>query len=190
MSDTLISNPGLTVSGRSMESLQMSWQADHTLINLRGNPQDDAFRRAIAFALGCELPAGGGGMAQALSGRLIELGPDDWFLLSPAGQAERLTSSLRQALDGVHAAVTDVSSGYLLLRLSGRAASEVLAQGCPLDLHPRTLLAGRCMGSHFFKASIWLWRSPSEHEFEILVRRSFKDYVALMMERAAMTCAV
>lgn len=188
MSDTMISDTRMTVVGRSTKSLQMNWRTDHTLINLRGDPQDVGFRKALEFALGIELPDDGGGMTQGRSGQLIALGPDDRFLLAHAGQAERLIATLRQALDGVHAAVTDVSSGYLVLSLAGPAASEVLAQGCPLDLHPRALMAGRCMGSHFFKASIWVWPSPSGHGFELLVRRSFRDYVALMVKRAAMTC--
>ena len=39
----------------------------------------------------------------------------------------------------------------LVLHLSGAPVREVLAQGCPLDLHPSVFGAGQCAQSHFFK---------------------------------------
>ena len=118
--------------------------------------------------------------------RLVWAGPDDWFVIGPKGQGAALAERLRGALAGQHHAVTDVSSGYTVLHLSGASVREVLAQGCPLDLHPRVFQPGMAAGSHFFKAGLWLWRIDAAPAFEALVRRSFMGYVQLMLnERRA-----
>ena len=90
--------------------------------------------------------------------RIVWAGPDDWFIIGPKNQADAVVAKFRTALAGQHHAATDVSSGYTVLHLSGKPVRDVLAQGCPLDLHPRVFKAGASAGSLFFKASIWLWR--------------------------------
>lgn len=170
-------------------ALAAQWQAGRTIVNLRGRPDDPAFTSACADALGMPLPTEPCRTAvSAKEGalRIVWAGPDDWFVLGAADPACAPADRLRQALAGVHAAVTDVSSGYAVLRLAGPAARDVLAQGCPLDLHPRAFGPGQCAGSHFFKASVWLWLAgPEPLAFELLVRRSFRGYLDLMLARAA-----
>lgn len=60
----------------------------------------------------------------------------------------------------------------------------MLAQGCPLDLHERSFHSGMSAGTHFFKASIWLWQLDDQPSFQLLVRRSFAPYVHLMLQKA------
>lgn len=161
------------------------WRDGQTLVNLRGHAEDEAFMQACATALGMALPNTPCRTAAAASRRVVWAGPDDWFVVDPAVPAGRLVADLRAAVSGLNAAVTDVSSGYTVLRLSGHPARDVLAQGCPLDLHPRAFGPDDCAGSHFFKAAIWLWQADAgQPAFELLVRRSFKRYVTLMMERS------
>ena len=62
---------------------------------------------------------------------------------------------------------------------------EALAQGCPLDLHPRAFKVGQSAGSVFFKASVWLWQTGDEPTFEVLVRRSFQNYAWEMLQRVS-----
>ena len=164
-------------------SLVAGWREGLAIVNLRGDADDPAFRQAVAGALGVELPAvlttaGNDGL------RLVWAGPDDWFVLGPKGRADALMDRLRAALAGRHHAVTDVSSGYTVLHLGGVPARDVLSQGCPLDLHPRVFPRTACAGSHFFKASVWLWQADEPPGYELLVRRSFMGYVWLMLERA------
>lgn len=161
------------------------WRDGQALVNLRGHAEDEAFMRACTAALGMAPPATPCRTVATASRRVVWAGPDDWFVVDPAVPAGRLVEELRAAVSGLNAAVTDVSSGYTVLRLSGQAARNVLAQGCPLDLHPRVFGPDDCAGSHFFKAAIWLWQSEAEQPaFDLIVRRSFKRYVTLMTERA------
>ena len=188
----------VTAGAPDSSSLVAGWREGLAIINLRGDVDDPAFRQAVAGALGVEPPgvlitttaaAATPAPASAAAGndgvRLVWAGPDDWFVLGPKGQADALADRLRAALAGLHHAVTDVSSGYTVLHLSGAPARDVLSQGCPLDLHPRVFPRGACAGSLFFKASVWLWQADEPPGYELLVRRSFMGYVWLMLERAS-----
>ncbi len=175
--------------------LRASWREGGTIVNLRGDPDDRAFTQAVADALGLALPLTPCSRMAAGALQILWAGPDDWFVIdasaSMASCAERV-ARLRAAVAGRHAAVTDVSSGYTVLELAGSPAREVLAEGCPLDLHPRVFPAGHCAGSHFFKASVWLWQTSADPAagFGLLVRRSFAGYVQLMLEQATRECGL
>ncbi len=62
---------------------------------------------------------------------------------------------------------------------------ELLAKGCPLDLHPRVFDVGQCAQSHLAKAPILIRQLDREPAFEIVVRRSFADYLWVWLEDAA-----
>lgn len=174
----------------SSQALVAGWREGLTVINLRGNPDDAAFGAAASAALGLALPVQACTSTANAVCRVVWAGPDDWFVIAPKGQADVIASRLRKALAGVHHAVTDVSCGYTVLQLDGPMARDVLAQGCPLDLHPRAFQPGASAGSHFFKASIWLWQTDASPSFELLVRRSFMGYVWLMLERCTQECGL
>lgn len=166
------------------ETPTLHWLDGQTVVNLRGRPDDDAFVQAAAATLGLALPLEACRTVQGPGLRIVWAGPDDWFVIAPPGQADDLCRRLQHALAGVHAAVTDVSGGYTVLRVAGPGAADTLAQGCPLDLHPRAFGDTQAAGTHFFKASVWLWRGHGDNSLELLVRSSFRGYVALMLERA------
>ncbi|MCG3190439.1 MAG: hypothetical protein LKCHEGNO_03163 [Burkholderiaceae bacterium] len=171
-------------------ALIAGWRDGLAVINLRGNAEDAAFRTAASRALGLELPVQPCTSAANAVNRVVWAGPDDWFVIGPKGQAETIASLLRAALAGTHHAVTDVSSGYTVLHLSGAPVREVLAQGCPLDLHPRVFKPGASAGSHFFRASMWLWQTDEAPTYEVLVRRSFVGYFWLLLERSTQECGL
>lgn len=166
-------------------ALGAEWREGLALVNLRGRTDDAAFLEVAGRALGTALPVEPCRTAETAGRRIVWAGPDDWFVLDPISRPDGLVQRLRDVVSGSNTAITDVSSGYVLLRLVGRSARDVLARGCPLDLHPRAFGVGHCAGSHFFKASVWLWQTDSLPVFEVLVRRSFRAYVTLMLERCA-----
>lgn len=169
--------------------LRVRWTRTHAIVNLRGDPADAAFTQAVGAALGLPLPLRAGECPAHATRRIVWAGPDDWFVIGePDGQAA-IAAALRTAAAGTHHAVTDVSSGYAVLTLAGPSACEVLAQGCPLDLHPRVFPVGRGAGTHFFKASVWLWRT-AEDRFELLVRTSFAGYVQTLLQACTRECGI
>ena len=177
-------------SALSDQALLAGWRTGLAIVNLRGNAEDPAFRAAVSRALKLELPIQPCSSVADAVHRLVWVGPDDWFVIGPKGQASAIEAQLRTALAGMHHAVTDVSGGYTVLHLSGTPVREVLAQGCPLDLHPRVFGPGASAGSLFFKASIWLWQTDEAPIYEVLVRSSFRGYFWLMLERSTQECGL
>lgn len=175
------------LSGRA---LLAGWRTGLSIVNLRGDAEDPAFRAAVSQTLNLELPVQPCSSVADAVHRLVWVGPDDWFVIGPKGQASAIESRLRTALAGVHHALTDVSGGYSVLHLSGTPVREVLAQGCPLDLHPRAFGPGSSAGSLFFKTSIWLWQTDEAPTYEVLVRSSFMGYFWLMLERSTQECGM
>ena len=182
--------PPVAAAATASKSLVAGWRDGLAIVNLRGNADDAVFRQAVSGVLGMGLPLKACSTADNGVLRIVWAGPDDWFIVGPKGQADALADRLRAALAGQHHAVTDVSSGYTVLHLSGTPVREVLAQGCPLDLHPRSFASGGSAGSHFFKASVWLWQIDEAPVYELLVRRSFMGYVWLMLERTTAECGL
>ena len=154
---------------------------------LRGDVGDPAFAAAVAQAVGVRPPVEPntveGPEALAVGTRILWLGPDEWLVVSRDGDdpADRLSA----ALAGQHAAVADVSDGRAVIALSGANARDVLAKGCPLDLHPRAFGPGRCAQSHLAKAHVLLHQIGDAPLFEIYVHRSFADYLWHWLEDAA-----
>jgi len=170
--------------------LAVFWRERLSIISLRGHSEDAAFLEVAQAALGLAVPTVPCRTVEGARARIVWAGPDDWFVIQPAARADALERRLREGLVGLHAAITDVSSGYAVLSLSGSPARDVLAQGCPLDLHPRAFGPGCASGTHFFKASVWLWQPDAAPVFEMLVRRSFRGYVAQMLERSTRECGL
>ena len=166
-------------------ALMAGWPAGLSIVNLRGDPLDTAFCQGVERALAVALPTQVCSTAHDENTRIVWAGPDDWFVISTAHAPAALCALLREHLHGLHCAVTDVTSGYRVLRLRGSRVREALAQGCPLDLHPRAFKTGQSAGSVYFKASVWLWQTGDEPTFEVLVRRSFQGYAWEMLQRGS-----
>jgi len=168
--------------------LNMRWELDNTILNLRCDIETPGVREAISGVLGLPLPEQFNTTVHHENLRILWIGPDEWQVITTQ-DAATLETKLREALSGQHFAVTDVSSNYQILRLSGETAQDIIANGCPLDLHPRVFKPGDCAGSHYFKTAIWLWHADTSG-YELLIRRSFAGYVQLMIERASAECSL
>ena len=185
--DTRLAGPAAVAAAPA--PLKCHWARTHAIVNLRGNPQDAAFTAAVGAALGLPLPQRASECPATATRRIVWAGPDDWFVIGEPGEEAALASALRAAAAGTHHAVTDVSSGYAVLTLAGASAHDVLAQGCPLDLHLRAFPVGTSAGTHFFKASVWMWRTGAER-FELLVRTSFAGYVEALLKACTRECGM
>ncbi|HZA67331.1 MAG TPA: sarcosine oxidase subunit gamma family protein [Geminicoccaceae bacterium] len=157
-------------------------------IDLRGDPHDRSFMTAVGRVLDLLLPGEPCGSARKGQLAALWLGPDQWLLTCPRDEVGSLLSALRDALADVHSAITDVSDARIALRVAGPSARDVLAKGCPLDLHPRAFAAGSCAQSLLAKASVLIHlvdddqtRGPA---FDVYVARSFAHYLWMWLEDA------
>lgn len=184
---------GLAARAGAGPSAAGLWLAERRFLaklNLRGDPGSPGFMGAAASALaGCRPPVVPNTAARAQGIALLWLGPDEWLVVAPAGTESALEARLADQVAPHGGCVTDVSETRATIVVSGPNARDVLAKGCPLDLHPRAFAPGACAQSLVAKAGVILYRAdagaPGEHaRFELHVLRSFADYLWRFLEDA------
>jgi sarcosine oxidase subunit gamma len=146
-------------------------------VNLRVDPTSSAADR-IARAVGVALPSTPNRVASGSCWSALWLGPDEWLVVGPDGDAPAIEACLREALGTDWGSIVDVSANRTVIEVGGPAAPMVLAKGCPLDLHPRQFGTGSCAQSLLAKALVTLWQRDNQPAYWIFVRASFAVYVA------------
>jgi len=142
---------------------------------LRGDPANTNLAEVLTQTLGLTLPI----TPMTLSGdgepNLQWISPDEWLLILQSGAAAGMVDALRGQLRG-HTAVVDVSGGQTIIELCGARAREVLMKSTPYDVHPSVFPPGKGVVSVFAKTLINI-RCRGESHWELVVRRSYADYV-------------
>ena len=152
-------------------------------INLRGDRHSVDFMTAVEFVIGQSLPVAANTMSEK-EHRVFWIGPDEWLITTVADNTLGLLADLDKKLASHHAAVNDVSGGNIELRLSGKNVRDVLAKGCTLDFYENVFGPGTCAQSGLAKAVVLFGFVDAPHTFEIIVRRSFSDYLLRWLANA------
>lgn len=166
------------------QALEIRVQSNMGHINLRGKPQDPAFVTAVEEVLGQALPLSPNTMSMGEL-RIYWLGPDEWQILCPLKRATSLIDKLRSVTVDRHVGINDISAGQVVMNLSGPSVRDTLAAGCTLDFHPQVFEIGSCAQSGLSKTSVLIGRLDGSSQFEIVVRRSFAEYLALWFQHSA-----
>jgi sarcosine oxidase, subunit gamma len=185
MHDAILKSPLAGLLGRQTRDLAVDGRPCSLaeipfvdMLNLRGDAKDPRFSQAVLDATGLHLPQKPNTASIDPQRQLLWLGPDEWLLKLRDRQGPSVMTALQGALQGQHCAVVDVGHGNTTLLLQGPASAELLARGCPLDLHPRVFGTGALAQTHIAKASATVLCLYAGIQYEITVRRSFADYLA------------
>ena len=150
---------------------------------VRGAVVDGVFAAAVDAA-GLELPATPGAFWRRGDRRIYWLGPDEWLLADFGADAAWTSPALAAGT------VVDVTGGYMAWRLTGPRANDVLRQASSYDSHPRAFPPGRCAHTVFAKTTALIAAeavadAPEGATYDVLVRRSYSDYVRKYLAAAA-----
>ena len=107
---------------------------------------------------------------------VLWLGPDEWLVVGAHATADHLVNDLERALGGLHHSVVDVSAARAVIELrrdDGREPRDVLANGCALDLHPRSWREGMCAQTLLARIPVIL--QEREASTRVFVRPSFAN---------------
>jgi sarcosine oxidase subunit gamma len=148
------------------------------LINLRGDAGDPRFRQATGGVLGFDLPLQPNRFLRRGQRSCLWLGPDERLVVDEADAGADPSDRFGIALAGLHASIMDLSAAYAALDLAGVKAPEVLAKGCPLDLHPREFRPGHCAQSNLARTQAIVALEDEAPSFRVYVRRSLAEYLA------------
>jgi sarcosine oxidase, subunit gamma len=138
---------------------------------------------AAAARLPFALPREPNTWARGDGREVLWLGPDEWLLVAPPGQAPALVAELDAALDGLHRSVVDVSAYRTVVELAGDGRLDLLAQGCGLDLHPRSWRDGHCAQTLLDRVPVLL--QERDQATRVFVRTSFATHLAGWLLRAS-----
>ena len=158
-----VSATGLTIAELTIEA---SW-------NLQGDPAQPAFVEEVRRLFDVALPTKANTTARSDTLTALWLSPRSWLLV--AGSASSLTgfTDKRDAINRQRGALFDVSASRVGWALAGPRAAEVLAKGCPLDLHPRVFAAGACAQSVYGHVNVLVEKRDEIPTFVLMVARSF-----------------
>lgn len=150
-------------------------------ISLRGDPANASFMTAAAKVLGASLPTEPLSFLDHDGYRIHWVGFDHWMIYAPEGAEGPLKAKLDAALEDIHHAAVDVSDYYTVIRVSGFKARALMQKGCPLDLHPRAFGPGRCAGTVFHHAAIFVAQTDALDDgsatYDVQIRWSFAQYL-------------
>ncbi|MEP3280244.1 MAG: sarcosine oxidase subunit gamma family protein [Stappiaceae bacterium] len=148
-------------------------------ITLRAKSDNADFFHAVQRQTGLELPRLANNFVEDDARRLFWMGPSEWFLTAPDGEAPRIVKELELATEGQHVSVVDVSDNRTCLTLSGAKSWNVLNKTCAFDLHPRTFEPGQCAQTLVGRTQVLLaMTADNQPEFQLYVRNSFAHYLA------------
>jgi sarcosine oxidase subunit gamma len=166
-------------AGKSGVVLQELSLLGHLVV--RGSVENLAFVNGIEKVLGVPLP---GPLGSAESGEISIrwISPDEWLVIVPGEDAFRYECSLREAING-HFAIVNVSGGQTVLQLSGESTRAVLMKLTSYDVHDRNFPVGKVVTTVIAKTQAVIRRTGID-SWELVVRRSFCDYVWLWLRDA------
>ncbi|MFT4825300.1 MAG: sarcosine oxidase subunit gamma [Halioglobus sp.] len=146
---------------------------------IRGDASNQNFLAGIEQVLGIKLPVkprSSSISSSPLGSSLYWLGPGEWLLLVDGETESQVEEKLRQVLTG-HFSVTIVTGGQTLINISGPNVDSVLKKSSVYDFHPNSFKVNECVQTTFAKATALFCRRENG-SFDVVIRRSFADYLA------------
>ncbi len=151
------------------------------LLTIRAKPDNASLAKALTSVLSLDLP----GVLQSTSHDdycLRWMSPDEWLLSAPVEALYDIEIKLREIITSPMS-IVNVTGGYTLIELSGENVHDVLAKSTHYDCHPNNLPIGKVVNTVFAKSQVTL-RCQGETQYELVVRRSFADYIWLWLQTA------
>ncbi len=136
------------------------------MLNLRGSPSA-AFCEKVLQACGCALPVEPDSSSACKAGEMLNLGPYEWLLVAEPG------SHWLESLPIAGATLTDVSHARVAVHAGGRNSREMLAKGCPVDLHHLRFPSGKCIQTSIAKINVIIHKLPGANDFALYAARSY-----------------
>lgn len=138
-----------------------------------------------AYLAGVPMPLTPNRVASMGPVRTLWLGPDEWLVTSPRGEAPDLIGRLRRAVGERRAAIVDLSASRAIIEIGGKRARTLLQKGCGIDLHPRVFGPGRCAQTLFAKLPVIIDQTGAAPVYRLFVRRSAARWLAQWLIDAA-----
>ena len=135
------------------------------LLQIAGNPTESTFMEHVKSAIHYDLPIIPNTATKNDISFALWLSPNSWLIGFYQDTLVNVFNS--QTLN-----LNNVSSGRTILRFSGLDTRDMLAKGCPIDLHPEIFTPGSCAQSKVGSLNILL-NVVDRETIDLFVPRSF-----------------
>lgn len=152
-------------------------------LTLRCNPNNADQLAAVERVLGMALPLQPLTSVEKGDVSIRWMSPDEWLIIVPGLKAFDVETRFRDEMDG-HYSLVNGSGGSTVLELSGDNVVDMLKKCTPIDLHPSEFPVGKVVSTVFAKSTAVI-RRTGEKQFELVIRRSFSDYLWLWIQDAS-----
>jgi Sarcosine oxidase gamma subunit len=153
-------------------------------LTIRGSQQNSSFMNGCAEVFGIALPTKPLTTASQGAISIRWVSPDEWLVILPMEHTFDVEKALRGLIEG-HFQIVNVSGGQTIFELSGPDAINVLKKSAPLDFHQSEFPVGKAVNTKFAKSTAQIYRKSTDI-WELVVRRSFSDYLWLWIQDASM----
>ena len=154
----------VTICARQMDAL----------FDLRGEKSVVA---QLATACGLVLPSRPNSIIINGVDAVLWIGPARWIVRSSVTREDQLADRFTDAIGERFANATMISDMLMGFEISGEQARDVLAQGCPLDLHPQSYPLGSATATEVYGVAVILCLEDDPFSFTLYVDRSYSDFV-------------
>ncbi len=152
-------------------------------LTLRCNPENADQLAAVERVLGTRLPLKPLTSVEKGDYSIRWISPDEWLILVPGQEAFDIESKFRDEMAG-HYSLVNSSGGSTVLELSGDNVVDLLKKCTPVDLHIKQFPVGKVVSTVFAKSAAVI-RRIDDKRFELVIRRSFADYIWLWIQDAS-----
>jgi sarcosine oxidase subunit gamma len=153
-------------------------------LTLRCDPNNADQLTAVERVLGVSLPLKPLTSVEKGDYSIRWMSPDEWLILVPGLETFAIETAFRDEMPG-HYSLVNSSGGSTVLEISGENAIDLLKKSTPIDLHFTVFPVGKVVSTMFAKTTTTM-RRLDENRFELVIRRSFSDYVWLWIQDASL----
>ena len=155
-----------------------------TILHLEGTRPSTKLD-AVFAALGLAEPLAIGMSGGRDGARLLCIGPAIWLLVLDQSVVIPAALTLAGAVGQAFEAALDASHAHTGIEIGGSKATDFIAKGCALDLHPQKFPPGACAATGFAGMRTILWRASDGDRFALFVGRSYAISISQWLADAA-----
>lgn len=152
-------------------------------LTLRCNSANTEQLAAVERVLGLALPLEPLTSVEQGGYSIRWMSPDEWLIIVPGSKIFAVETKFCDEMEG-HYSLVNSSGGSTILELSGANVVDLLKKCTPVDLHLSEFPVDKVVATVFAK-SVAVIRRTGEHSFELVIRRSFADYLWLWLQDAS-----
>lgn len=173
----------LAEHGRKIGGVFLKEKAMLGHLTLRCNSSSKKQMKVVEQIMGAALPVKPLTSVKTSENVMLWISPDEWLMLVPGLEAFNIETQFRENMPG-HYSLVNSSGGSTVIELSGEHAVDVLKKSTAIDFHSLEFPVGKVVSTVFAKSTATI-RRIEEQAFELVVRRSFADYIWCWLQDAS-----